>query len=82
MKINKLKKKMKLRKGDGGSNVALVALAIGVIIIIGMYVFTSVIGKKTNKAASGVNKSLDQISQTTTTFDIIGDTSKTSESKS
>lgn len=55
--------KNKMRKGADSSNVALVALAIGVIIIIGMYLFTKGIGTSTANAGAGVGDALDSVNK-------------------
>lgn len=55
--------KNKMRKAADSSNVALVALAIGVIIIIGMYLFTKGIGNSTASAGAGVGDALDSVNK-------------------
>lgn len=57
--------KTKFRKAADGGNLALVALAIGVIIIIGMYVFTSRLGGNAKKSMEGANKTLSEVNADT-----------------
>lgn len=47
-----------MRKAADGGNLALIALAIGVIIIIGMYLFTKTFGTKLNTAGNSIGAGL------------------------
>lgn len=51
-----------MRKAADGGNLALIALAIGVIIIIGMYIFTKAIGDKAGTAGQSVGNALNGLS--------------------
>lgn len=65
--MKKLNKKMnkKMRKAADGGNLALIALAVGVIIIIGMYIFTKGMGSSTANKASQISGALDSTSAVT-----------------
>lgn len=58
--MKKLNKKMnkKMRKAADGGNLALIALAIGVIIIIGMYIFTKGMGTQTAAKSTQIQNAL------------------------
>lgn len=56
-KINK-KMNKKMRKAADGGNLALIALAIGVIIIIGMYIFTKGMGTSTAAKSTEIQTAL------------------------
>ena len=51
-----------MRKAADGGNLALIALAIGVIIVIGMYIFTKSVGDKTGAAGETVTQALTGLS--------------------
>ena len=53
----------KFRKAADGGNIALVALAVGVIIIIGMYVFTSKLGSQADATGQNITANLETITQ-------------------
>lgn len=58
MKKLNIKMNKKMRKAADGGNLALIALAIGVIIIIGMYVFTQVIGNSTSTKSKEITTAM------------------------
>ena len=51
--------KQKMRKAADGGILALIALAIGVIIIIGMYVFTTTFGGKVKSTGDKIGTAMD-----------------------
>lgn len=51
--------KQKMRKAADGGNLALIALAIGVIIIIGMYLFTNAVGSNLNDTGTAIDNGLN-----------------------
>lgn len=51
--------KNKMRKAADGGNLALIALAIGVIIIIGMYLFTQKVGGNLSTTGNNIGTGLN-----------------------
>ena len=49
----------RMRKAADGGNLALIALAIGVIIIIGMYLFTKGVGGKLTTTGNNITSGLN-----------------------
>lgn len=59
--------KNKMRKAADGGNLALIALAIGVIIIIGMYMFTKAFGGNLGAKGTQINTAMQGTTVTTPT---------------
>lgn len=49
-----------MRKAADGGNLALIALAIGVIIIIGMYIFTRTFGNNLSDKGNQIGTAMDE----------------------
>lgn len=47
-----------MRKAADGGNLALIALAVGVIIIVGMYIFTKSMGTKTSDKGTQIGTAM------------------------